>query len=127
MKVIDYIKGLFRRKESSASSPNRPFTVEEAIDELANEYVEMALYLWNNPPPGRTVSVQRIPYRNVLQTVVDALRLKDKPDKAKEITDQVYSLIKKKLTDEGYVVIEDVFMDDYNGGLKIVRKTQEET
>jgi|GEM_PF-6915848 len=126
MKVIDYIKGLFKR-EKEASSSNKPFTIEEAIDELANEYVEMALYLWNNPPPGRTVSVQRIPYRNVLQTVVDALRLKEKPDKAKEITDKVYQSIKKKLTDEGYVVIEDVFMDDYNGGLKIVRKTQEET
>ena len=124
MKIIDYIKGLFRKE---ASSPDKPFTVEEAIDELANEYVEMALYLWNNPPPGKNVSVQRIPYRNVLQTVVDALRLKDKPDKAKEITDKVYQSIKKKLTDEGYVVIEDVFMDDYNGGLKIVRNTQEET
>jgi hypothetical protein len=124
MKVIDYIKGLFKRK---AGSSNEPFTIEEAIDELANEYVEMALYLWNNPPPGRSVSVQRIPYRNVLQTVVDALRLKDKPDKAKEITDKVYQSIKKKLTDEGYVVIEDSFMDDYNGGLKIVRNTQEET
>ena len=124
MKVIDYIKGLFKRK---ASSSNEPFTIEEVIDELANEYAEMALYLWNNPPPGKSVSVQRIPYRNVLQTVVDALRLKDKPDKAKEITDKVYQSIKKKLTDEGYVVIEDVFMDDYNGGLKIVRNTQEET
>jgi len=121
MKVIDYIKGLFKKKESSS---NKPFTIEEVIDELANEYVEMALYLWNNPPPGRTVSVQRIPYRNVLQTVVDALRLKDKPDKAKEITDQVYSLIKKKLTDEGYVVIEDIFMDDYNGGLKVLKRQE---
>jgi hypothetical protein len=125
MKVIDYIKGLFR-KEGSASSSDKPFTIEEAIDALANEYVEMALYLWDNPPPGRNVSVQRIPFRNVLQTVVDALRLKDRPDKAKEIADKVYQSIKQKLTDEGYVVIEDSFMDDYNGGLKVVRK-QEET